>query len=97
MTGQLIGSGDGAGADARCSECGALAVGPCARCRKPVCGNCCVLTTHGARPWAICLSCEQRVGRSLGGAWGSLVGWSLVFLAAFALALVALQSWLGSG
>src|SRR5689334_20231448 len=40
--------------DARCVHCGRLAVGPCARCDAPVCGDCCVLTDGGARIYAIC-------------------------------------------
>ncbi len=29
-------------AASRCTSCGEVAAGPCARCRKPVCGGCCV-------------------------------------------------------
>lgn len=85
MSGQLISSGDGGGFE-RCATCGATAAGPCARCRKPLCGDCCVITRHGATQWAICLSCERRGGRSLRSAWVGLIGW----LALPLLALVAL-------
>jgi hypothetical protein len=34
---------------------------------------------RGANTWAICLDCDRKKGRSLGGAWGGLglwlVGW----------------------
>ncbi len=59
----LIGYDDGPG-PAHCKHCGALAVGPCARCHEPVCGDCCVLTEGGAKVWAICLACDRRAGRS---------------------------------
>ncbi len=61
--------------DARCVHCGARAVGPCAACDLPVCGNCCVLTEGGARTYAICLECDRRRGRSLWGKWGAVLGW----------------------
>jgi len=92
MTGVLQHSDDGGG-EARCFRCGAIAAGPCARCRKPVCGDCCVLTEGGARLWAICLACDARGGRSLRGGWAMVLGWILVPIAALAL-LVALLSWL---
>ena len=74
MSGALI-PVDGGGSPARCIRCGALAVGPCARCREPVCGDCCVLTEGGAKVWAICLSCEDRGGRSLQRGWGTVMLW----------------------
>ncbi|HVY46899.1 MAG TPA: hypothetical protein VHB21_13520 [Minicystis sp.] len=58
--------GDG---PARCTFCSAEAVGPCAACRAPVCGDCCTLTEGGAKTWAICLDCDRKHGRSLRGAW----------------------------
>ena len=51
--------------DARCVHCGATAIGPCASCDRPVCGDCCVLTEGGARVYAICLGCNRHSGRSL--------------------------------
>jgi hypothetical protein len=73
MEGQLHGSGDPP--VARCTRCGAVAAGPCARCRLPVCGDCCVLTEGGAKVWAICLACEDRGGRSLRKAWLGFIAW----------------------
>ena len=94
MTGQLQHSNDG-GPVARCIRCGAQAVGPCARCREPVCGDCCVLTEGSARVWAICLACEERGGRSLARAWIRVVSWFVVPILALAL-LVALLTWVES-
>ncbi|HYJ10737.1 MAG TPA: hypothetical protein VEX18_17060 [Polyangiaceae bacterium] len=74
MSGQLMSSGDGGGF-VHCVGCGALAAGPCARCRKPVCGDCCVLTTGGAQPWAICHACRSSGGTSLKSGWGTVIGW----------------------
>ena len=93
MSGALI-PVDGGGSPARCIRCGALAVGPCARCREPVCGDCCVLTEGGARVWAICLACEDRGGRSLGRGWLTVIGWVAVPILGLAalLALLALIS-----
>ena len=88
MSGDLI-PVDGGGPVARCARCGAVAAGPCARCHAPVCGDCCVLTEGGARVWAICLSCEDRSGRSLRSAWISVIGWIALPILALA-AVVAL-------
>ncbi len=74
MSGGLI-PVDGGPPPARCVRCGGAAVGPCARCREPVCGDCCVLTDGGAKVWAICLACEDRGGRSLRRGWITVVGW----------------------
>jgi hypothetical protein len=70
MTGALQHADDDSGA--RCVHCGAEAAGPCASCRKPVCGDCSTLTEGGVKVWAICLECDRRKGRSLSGAWGGL-------------------------
>lgn len=94
MSGQLISSGDGGGFE-HCSSCGALAAGPCARCRRPLCGDCCVITRHGATQWAICRSCERRGGSSLRSAWVGLLLWLGVGIAALA-GLVALFAWLAA-
>jgi hypothetical protein len=75
----------------RCFLCGALAVGPCARCKKLVCGDCCVLTEASARTWAICLRCEKRGGRSLAPAWLVVGAWVLGPTVAIALLLVVLS------
>jgi hypothetical protein len=60
---------------ARCKLCGAVAVGPCARCRQPVCGDCCELTDGGATTFAVCLRCVRAGGASLSPAWIGLLGW----------------------
>lgn len=86
---ELMSHGDGP-ADARCVSCGALAVGPCARCRNPVCGDCCVLTTGGTTTFAICLACERRGGSSLSGGWSVVLGWILKPILGLFVALVVL-------
>jgi len=68
-------------------RCGAIAAGPCARCHEPVCGDCCVLTEGGLRVFAICLSCEDRAGRSLRSGWASVI--RLVALPIVGLAIIA--------
>jgi len=73
VTGQLIGSGDGP--VARCSLCGAEAAGPCARCRAPVCADCCTLSAGGVTTFAICTRCAERGGAHLRSAWLGLLGW----------------------
>jgi hypothetical protein len=87
VSGQLLSHGDDGGV-ARCTSCGDVAAGPCARCRKPVCGDCCVLTTESAGQWAICLACDRSGGRSLRSGWVSL----LVFLLKPILALLLLSA-----
>jgi hypothetical protein len=69
----LIPTGDGP--VARCKLCGAVAVGPCARCRVPVCGDCCTLTEGGATTSAVCHKCVRAGGASLSPAWIGLLGW----------------------
>jgi hypothetical protein len=79
---------------ARCSHCGATAVGPCARCRRPTCGDCCELTAGGATTFAICLACAKRGGKSLTGAYRDLLLWlagGILVLAAIGAALVMLR------
>ena len=94
MSGALI-PVDGGDPPARCARCGALAAGPCAHCREPVCGDCCVLTEGGAKVWAICLACDGRGGRSLQRGWLAVIGWIAVPILVLA-ALVALVSLLAS-
>jgi hypothetical protein len=77
----------------RCAICGGVAAGPCARCRKPTCGDCCVLTERGARTWAICLRCDERGGRSLAPGW-LIVGAWVVVPSVVLLGLVLLARWL---
>jgi hypothetical protein len=88
----LMSSGDAP--DAACVLCGRTAVGPCARCRKPVCGDCCELTDGGATTFAICLTCVKRGGSSLAPAYRDLVLWLaaiIVGLAAVAALIIALR------
>ena len=89
MTGQL--QEVGGGPSARCVECGVQAVGPCARCHEPVCGDCCVITEKGAKPWAICLTCDRTGGRSLAGGWWRVIAWVAGPIAVLALAVLLLE------
>lgn len=84
---------DSGGAPPRCVFCGRPAAGPCASCRRMVCGHCCTLTEGGMKPWAICLDCDRKGGRSLRGAWASFLGWLLLPILALAAATVLL-AWL---
>lgn len=73
----------------RCAICKARdAAGPCARCKRSVCGDCCELTDGGATTFAICLACVKRGGRSLAPAWLGLVLW----LGAIMLGLAAVAT-----
>ena len=92
MSGSLQHVGDD---DAKCVICGVMAVGPCARCHDPVCGDCCVIVDGKAMKFAICLRCERRGGRSIGGPWSSLLVWLGGILLALAAA-TALLAWLTS-
>jgi hypothetical protein len=91
VTGELRTVGDDG--PERCVFCSAEAAGPCASCRRSVCGDCCTLTEGGTRTWAICLECERKKGRSLGGAWRGLGGWLVGILVALAVTLGLLE-WL---
>jgi hypothetical protein len=73
---QLISQGDGGGF-VHCVLCGADAAGPCARCRRPVCGDCCVLSEGNANRWAICLTCDRRGGRNVRSGWWIVGAWLL--------------------
>jgi hypothetical protein len=84
---------DGNGGVEHCVICGGKAVGPCARCELPVCGDCCVLTEGGAKTYAICLRCERGVGRSLRSAWLGVIGWILLPIALL-FGLLVLLHWL---
>lgn len=65
----LMSSGDPPAA--RCAICRAVAAGPCARCRKLVCADCCELV-EGAGTFAICTRCARQ-GSGLG--YGPLLLW----------------------
>ncbi len=96
MSGGLTSSGDDGGF-VHCTGCGALAAGPCARCRKPVCGNCCVLTSGGAQPWAICHACSKSGGGSLKQGWGTVLGWLIKPILGLMVVYVLLWWLFGSG
>ncbi len=76
--------------EVRCAFCGELAAGPCASCRKMVCGDCCVLTEGGVETWAICLRCDRKKGRSLSRGWTIVILWFTALL--FGLAFLAIMS-----
>jgi hypothetical protein len=85
----LMSSGDGP--VARCKVCGAVATGPCARCRSPVCADCCELTDGGATTFAVCHACVRRGGATLAPGWRGLLGWlALVILALLAASALLL-------
>jgi hypothetical protein len=86
---------DGGGGPLRCVRCGREAVGPCASCRAPVCGECCVLTEGGAKTWAICLACEDARGRSLRRGWLTVLSWILGPIVALALLTALLERLFG--
>jgi hypothetical protein len=81
---------DGGGFE-RCAICGTQAVGPCARCGRAVCGDCCVLTEGGAKTYAICTTCDRRGGKSLTGAWLRVAAWVLWPVLVLAAALLLLH------
>ena len=92
MSGELHGHDDGAGIE-RCAFCGGEAAGPCASCRRSVCGDCCTLTEGGANVWAVCLACDRSKGHSLRPAWRGLILWLVAILLALAAATPLLE-WL---
>ncbi|MEO8700756.1 MAG: hypothetical protein ABI867_11970 [Kofleriaceae bacterium] len=76
---------------ARCAICGMTAAGPCARCRKLVCADCCELT-EGASPFALCTRCVRKGGTALG--WQPLLLWLgaiILGLVGFAVLLALLR------
>ena len=86
---QLQQSGDGP--LARCVGCGKKAVGPCARCHSPVCGDCCVLTDGSVTTYAICLDCDRRSGRSLERGWFHVALWIAGPILALALVVMLIE------
>lgn len=77
---------------ATCKHCGAKAVGPCASCHAPLCGDCCILTEDGAKTWAICRDCDAT-GDSLSSGWRAVLSWIALPIGLLALAVVLL-AWL---
>ncbi len=92
MTGQLLSHGDDGGF-VHCVICGGDAAGPCARCRNPICGDCCVLTEGTAGKWAICVRCDARGGRKVASGWWAVAVWLVAPLLLLG-ALLALLVWL---
>ncbi len=88
MSGALLTAGDDG--PARCAICGDEAVGPCARCQAPTCGDCCVLTEGGTRTYAVCLRCEKKGGKSITSGWVLVVAWIAVPTVGIAILLVLL-------
>ena len=86
----LHSGGDGDGFE-HCALCGALAAGPCARCGRPTCGDCCVLTEGGATVWAVCTRCNRRGGKSLHAGWGAALTWILLPIVVLALVVFAIE------
>lgn len=74
----------------RCAICAAVAAGPCARCRRMVCADCCTLSTGGATTFAVCTGCARRGGASLRPSWFHLLGWLALVIAALAAIALAL-------
>ena len=56
-----------------------------------MCGDCCVLTEGGTKPYAICLGCERRAGSSLRRGWLTVIGWFVLPILALALLVVLLE------
>jgi hypothetical protein len=90
MTGQLQTHGDGGGFF-HCVVCGGDAAGPCAKCRNPVCGDCCVLVDGTLGQWAICTRCEKRFGRNQSSGWRTLAPWLLAPIVLLVALLVVLH------
>jgi hypothetical protein len=94
VSGQLrhVGDEGGAGPE-RCVVCGGVAVGPCATCRRPVCGDCCELSQGGVRTWAVCLRCARLGSGALARGWVAVLLWVLG-PALVLLAIAAAIMWL---
>lgn len=89
---QLMSHGD-SGGFVHCVLCGGDAAGPCARCKRPVCGDCCVLTEGHAGRWAICLNCDRKGGRNVRSGWWTVAVWLLLPIGVL-VALLALLVWI---
>lgn len=88
--GQLLTHGDDGGFF-HCVICGGDAAGPCARCRRPVCGDCCVLTEGTAGKWAICTRCDRHGGRRTHRAWWPVAIWCGLPVLALVILLMLLN------
>lgn len=78
----------------RCAICRGPAAGPCASCKRFVCGDCCVLTEGGIDVWAICVRCDRTRGRSLATGWRTVTLWLVLVVVVLALAAFATLSFL---
>jgi hypothetical protein len=58
-----------------CRLCGAPATGPCARCRAPICPDCCELTEGSIKMFAVCKSCARTGATTFTSGWRDLVFW----------------------
>ncbi|MGZ3416725.1 MAG: hypothetical protein ACXWUG_21535 [Polyangiales bacterium] len=76
------------GNEPRCAICGGLAAGPCASCKRMVCGDCSVLTEGGVDTWAICVRCDRKKGRSLSSGWTAIVAWLVLLIGVLGLLAV---------
>jgi hypothetical protein len=76
----------------RCYLCGGDAAGPCMKCRRSVCGNCCVLVQGVATPWAVCTVCEGSDAPKVGG-WRGL-GLFFGKIVLVLIVLIAFLAWL---
>lgn len=91
VTGMLQHRDDG-GPVAACVGCGIQAVGPCARCHAPLCGDCCIITEGGTKKWAICPTCAEGGAQSLTAGWVNVLMWICVPMVGLALLLWLLHA-----
>jgi hypothetical protein len=56
-----------------------------------MCGDCVVLTEHGASLWAVCHACERKGGRSLRAGWIAALFWVLVPILVLFVLIEALE------
>lgn len=69
-----------------------MAVGPCASCHAPLCGDCCRLTERGAKTWAICRDCDAT-GTPIAARWRPVLLWVAAPIAVLAVAVTLLAWW----
>jgi len=56
----------------------------------PLCGDCCIITHGGTKPFAVCRDCAANAGTSLRSGWVSVVLWLLLPIAGLAGLLLLL-------
>jgi hypothetical protein len=76
----------------RCAICGSVAAGPCARCRRMVCADCCTLSEGGVTTFAVCTGCAHRGGASLRHGYLGLLGWLALVVAGLVLVAILLMT-----